>query len=61
MGAPRNLDPHSDEHTNIEQEMQTDAHPAAARVGQDATWACRAEQDGAVAGDGSGAPGMGLR
>lgn len=58
-GAPRHLELRSDEHSNVEQEMQMDTCPAAARVGQDETWACRAEWDGATAGGGSGATGTG--
>lgn len=61
MGAARHLEPHSDEHIKVEQEMQADARSAAALVGWDGTWVCRAEQDGAVAGGGSGAPGTGSR
>lgn len=58
-GAPRHLEPHSDDHSNVEQEMQRDTCPAAARVGQDGTWVCRAKRDGAMAGGGSGATGTG--
>lgn len=60
-GAPRPLEPRSDEHSNAEQEVQTGSRPAAARLGQDGTWACRNDRDGAAAGGGSGAAGTGSR